>query len=67
MQGEEVEYELTTGPKGYQAVRVTGPDGRPVQGDPKARLPKQAPFMQLAPIAFRKFLCFIANCEKGSH
>jgi len=51
-EGEEVEYEITTGPKGFQASRLTGPGGRPVMGDPKARLMKQPQFMQLAPIAF---------------
>lgn len=34
-QGEEVEYEVTTGPKGFQAANVTGPGGRAVMGDPK--------------------------------
>lgn len=33
-----MEYEITTGPKGFQAVRLTGPGGRPVIGDPKARM-----------------------------
>ncbi|KAK9895873.1 CSD-domain-containing protein [Cystobasidium minutum MCA 4210] len=38
-EGEMVEYELGRGPKGFQALNVTGPNGANVQGDPLARLP----------------------------
>lgn len=38
-EGEMVEYELGRGPKGFQALNVTGPNGISVQGDPLARLP----------------------------
>lgn len=34
-----VEYELGRGPKGLQAINVTGPNRTNVQGDPLARLP----------------------------
>eukprot|EP00999_Lentomonas_sp_LEN2_P001059 NODE_2062_length_662_cov_32.280374_g2012_i0.p2 GENE.NODE_2062_length_662_cov_32.280374_g2012_i0~~NODE_2062_length_662_cov_32.280374_g2012_i0.p2 ORF type:complete len:184 (-),score=23.69 NODE_2062_length_662_cov_32.280374_g2012_i0:73-624(-) len=33
-EGEPVEYELVTGPKGLQASKVTGPNGSPVRGAP---------------------------------
>ncbi|KAL1923374.1 uncharacterized protein VTP21DRAFT_8354 [Calcarisporiella thermophila] len=33
-EGQEVEYDLVEGPKGWQAGRVTGPGGQPVVGDP---------------------------------
>ncbi|RKP36942.1 cold-shock' DNA-binding domain-containing protein [Dimargaris cristalligena] len=32
----EVEFDVITGPKGYQATNVTGPNGTSVQGDPRA-------------------------------
>ncbi|CAD6571828.1 MAG: Y box binding protein 1 [Cyphobasidiales sp. Tagirdzhanova-0007] len=38
-EGEMVEYELGRGPKGFQALNVTGPNGSSVQGDPLARIP----------------------------
>nr|QBQ01552.1 cold-shock domain-containing protein [Glaciozyma antarctica] len=47
-EGEEVEYQLIAGPKGYQAAHVTGPGGRSVVGDPKARLAKPPPYMPFA-------------------
>ncbi|GAA6058751.1 hypothetical protein JCM10212_003439 [Sporobolomyces blumeae] len=51
-EGEEVEYELVQGPKGFQAANLTGPGGRTVQGDPKARLQqKPPPFMPFASLA----------------
>lgn len=44
-EGEEVEYELVQGPKGFQAANLTGPGGRNVVGDPKIRLTKPMPYM----------------------
>jgi cold shock CspA family protein len=49
-EGEEVEYELVRGQKGYQAANLTGPGGRSVVGDPKAKLPKPPQFMTFAPL-----------------
>jgi len=42
-EGEEVEYDVLQGPKGYSACNVTGPHGRSVVGDPKARVSKLPP------------------------
>ncbi|GAA5933908.1 hypothetical protein JCM1841_003112 [Sporobolomyces salmonicolor] len=50
-EGEEVEYELVQGPKGFQAANLTGPGGRTVMGDPKARLQKPPAYMPFAPLA----------------
>ncbi|ORY99048.1 hypothetical protein BCR43DRAFT_488633 [Syncephalastrum racemosum] len=38
-EGEEVEYDLIQGPKGYQAANVSGPNGTAVKGDPYAHRP----------------------------
>ncbi|KAI3651562.1 hypothetical protein MP228_002865 [Amoeboaphelidium protococcarum] len=38
-EGEQVEYSLVNGLKGLQASQVTGPGGKPVQGDPQATRP----------------------------
>ncbi|KAL7008342.1 hypothetical protein EMMF5_002071 [Cystobasidiomycetes sp. EMM_F5] len=38
-EGELVEYELARGPKGFQAINVSGPSGGNVHGDPLARMP----------------------------
>ncbi|KAI9218254.1 hypothetical protein BC828DRAFT_224065 [Blastocladiella britannica] len=35
-EGECVEFNLVQGPKGYYSQNVTGPQGAPVRGDPKA-------------------------------
>ncbi|GAA5981043.1 hypothetical protein JCM10908_003961 [Rhodotorula pacifica] len=50
-EGEEVEYELVQGPKGFQAANLTGPGGRSVVGDPKARMQKPPAYLPLAPFA----------------
>ncbi|GAA5925025.1 hypothetical protein JCM3775_006345 [Rhodotorula graminis] len=50
-EGEEVEYELVQGPKGFQAANLTGPGGRTVVGDPKARMQKPPAYLPLAPYA----------------
>ncbi|KAI9621707.1 hypothetical protein KEM48_007593 [Puccinia striiformis f. sp. tritici PST-130] len=44
-QGEEVEYVVATGQKGFQATEVTGPAGRAVQGDVKSKMPKTPTFV----------------------
>ncbi|GAA5899133.1 hypothetical protein JCM6882_004625 [Rhodosporidiobolus microsporus] len=49
-EGEEVEYELVQGPKGFQAANLTGPGGRTVVGDPKARMQKPPTYPMFAPI-----------------
>ncbi|GAA6010263.1 hypothetical protein JCM10207_005692 [Rhodosporidiobolus poonsookiae] len=50
-EGEEVEYELVQGPKGFQAANLTGPGGRTVVGDPKARMQKPPAYLPFAPMA----------------
>ncbi|GAA5987069.1 hypothetical protein JCM11641_007832, partial [Rhodosporidiobolus odoratus] len=52
-EGEEVEYELVQGPKGFQAANLTGPGGRTVVGDPKARMQKPPAYLPFAPMALR--------------
>ncbi|SCV67993.1 BQ2448_114 [Microbotryum intermedium] len=52
-EASEVEYELVQGPKGFQATNLTGPQGRTVVGDPKARMTKPPPYM---PFAMPQFL-----------
>lgn len=44
-EGEEVEYVVAPGQKGFQATEVTGPSGRAVQGDVKSKLPKTPTFV----------------------
>ncbi|KAG0140594.1 hypothetical protein CROQUDRAFT_345771 [Cronartium quercuum f. sp. fusiforme G11] len=44
-EGEEVEYVVSPGQKGFQATEVTGPAGRAVQGDVKSKLPKTPTFV----------------------
>lgn len=44
-EGEEVEYVVSPGHKGFQATEVTGPSGRAVQGDVKSKLPKTPTFV----------------------
>lgn len=39
------------GPKGFQAANLTGPGGRSVVGDPKARMQKPPAYLPLAPFA----------------
>lgn len=39
------------GPKGFQAANLTGPRGRSVVGDPKARMQKPPAYLPLAPFA----------------
>jgi len=39
------------GPKGFQAANLTGPGGRTVVGDPKARMQKPPAYLPLAPYA----------------
>lgn len=36
-EGEEAEYEIVRGPKGFQAANVTGPGGTQVMGDTRSR------------------------------
>ncbi|OAW00098.1 hypothetical protein PTTG_05943 [Puccinia triticina 1-1 BBBD Race 1] len=44
-EGEEVEYVVAPGQKGFQATEVTGPAGRAVQGDVKSKMPKTPTFV----------------------
>ncbi|CAH7665828.1 cold-shock' DNA-binding domain-containing protein [Phakopsora pachyrhizi] len=44
-EGEEVEYVLSPGQKGFQANEVTGPSGKAVQGDVKSKVPKTPTFV----------------------
>ncbi|SGY37938.1 BQ5605_C003g01922 [Microbotryum silenes-dioicae] len=66
-EGEEVEYELVQGPKGFQATNLTGPQGescgRTVVGDPKARMTKPPPYM---PFAMPQFLSTDPYAPQGS-
>lgn len=49
-EGEEAEYEIVRGPKGFQAANVTGPGGSQVMGDNRSRANKNA-FLALSPYA----------------
>ncbi|GAA5949776.1 hypothetical protein JCM3765_007685 [Sporobolomyces pararoseus] len=67
-EGEEVEYELVQGPKGFQAANLTGPGGRTVQGDPKARLQqKPPPYMPFAPLAMPLGGPYLADPYHAQH
>ncbi|KAI9502742.1 cold-shock' DNA-binding domain-containing protein [Coemansia spiralis] len=44
-EGEAVEFDLSRGPKGWQATRVTGPNGSYVRGDPYSRMRSMRPMM----------------------
>lgn len=49
-EGEEAEYEIVRGPKGFQAANVTGPGGSQVVGDTRSRANKNA-FLAMSPYA----------------
>ncbi|ORY80270.1 cold-shock' DNA-binding domain-domain-containing protein [Leucosporidium creatinivorum] len=66
-EGEEVEYELVQGPKGFQAANLTGPGGRTVVGDPKARLAKPPPYMPFAPLAMPISGSYLADPYQQQH
>ncbi|GAA5886052.1 hypothetical protein JCM16303_003847 [Sporobolomyces ruberrimus] len=67
-EGEEVEYELVQGPKGFQAANLTGPGGRTVQGDPKARLQQKPPtYMPFAPLAMPLGGPYLADPYHAQH
>ncbi|GAA5923307.1 uncharacterized protein JCM15063_003604 [Sporobolomyces koalae] len=67
-EGEEVEYELVQGPKGFQAANLTGPGGRTVQGDPKARLQqKPPPYMPFPPLAMPLGGPYLADPYHAQH
>lgn len=49
-EGEEAEYEIVRGPKGFQAANVTGPAGQQVVGDSRSRNNRNA-FLPMSPYA----------------
>lgn len=67
VQGEEVEYELVQGPKGFQAANLTGPGGRSVVGDPKARMQKPPAYLSLAPFAMPLGAPYLADPYHAQH
>ncbi|GJN92012.1 hypothetical protein Rhopal_005040-T1 [Rhodotorula paludigena] len=66
-EGEEVEYELVQGPKGFQAANLTGPGGRTVVGDPKARMQKPPTYLPLAPFAMPIGAPYLADPYHAQH
>ncbi|BGO99040.1 hypothetical protein NBRC10513v2_000141 [Rhodotorula toruloides] len=66
-EGEEVEYELVQGPKGFQAANLTGPGGRSVVGDPKARMQKPPAYLSLAPFAMPLGAPYLADPYHAQH
>ncbi|KAL8293771.1 hypothetical protein RQP46_000472 [Phenoliferia psychrophenolica] len=63
----EVEYDLVQGPKGFQASNLTGPGGRSVVGDPKARLTKPQTFMPFAPLSMPLSPPYISDPYQQQH
>ncbi|GAA6041595.1 hypothetical protein JCM8097_007760 [Rhodosporidiobolus ruineniae] len=66
-EGEEVEYELVQGPKGFQAANLTGPGGRTVVGDPKARMQKPPAYPMFAPIPLPMGGPYLADPYHAQH